>query len=73
MGMIDVNGMNGDGPVAVITFTIVGDMESASSLTLQNVTAHDATTLLDIITEASAGNFSVEDYALTAPSLEFLP
>jgi hypothetical protein len=72
-GMIDVNGMNGDGPVAVITFTIVGDMESASSLTLQNVTAHDATTLLDIITEASAGNFSVEDYALTAPSLEFLP
>ena len=73
VGMIDVNGMSGDGPVAVITFTIVGDRESASSLTLQNVVAHDATTLLDILTEASVGNFSVGDYALTAPTLEFLP
>jgi hypothetical protein len=73
VGMIDVNGMSGDGPVAVITFTIVGDQESASPLTLQSVSAHDATTLLDFITEASAGGFAVKGHVLAAPSLTFLP
>ncbi len=72
-GMIDVNGMNGDGPVAVITFEIVGASGSTSPLTLQDVAAHDATTLLDILTEVSAGSFAVDDQALTAPTLAFLP
>jgi hypothetical protein len=72
-GMIDVNGISGDGPVAVITFDIVGDSGSTSPLTLQNVAAHDATTLLDILTEISAGSFAVDGQALTAPTLEFLP
>ena len=73
VGLIDVGGMNGDGPVAVITFDIVGDRESTSALTLQNVSAYDATTLLDIVTEVSAGSFVVKDHALAAPTLVFLP
>ena len=72
-GMIDVNGMNGDGAVALITFDIVGESGSTSPLTLQNVSANDATTLLDLLIEVSAGSFAVEDLALTTPTLGFLP
>jgi hypothetical protein len=72
-GMIDVDGMNGDGTVAVITFDIVGASGSTSPLTLQNVAAYDATTLLDILAEVSVGSFAVDDQALAAPILAFLP
>ena len=72
-GMIDADGMDGDDPVALIIFDIVGDTGSTSPLTLQNVSAHDATTLLDILTEVSAGSFAGEDLALTTPTLGFLP
>ena len=71
--MIDANGMSGDGPAAVITFTVIGNGETSTALTLENVVAHDATTLLDIITQASPGTFTVEDHSLTPPSLGFLP
>ena len=72
-GIIDANGISGDGPVAVITFAIVGDSESNTALTLDNVAAYDALLLLDIITQASTGSFAVKDHSLTAPSLGFLP
>ena len=72
-GIIDAEGISGDGPVAVITFAIVGDSESNSALTLDNVAAYDASLLLDIIAQASAGSFTVKDHSLTAPSLGFLP
>ena len=71
-GMIDANGISGDGPAAVITFAIVGDDESSTSLTLENVVAYDAITLLDMVTRVSVGNFQVKDRSLTAPTLEFL-
>ena len=71
-GIIDANGISGDGPAAVITFAIVGDDESSTSLTLENVIAYDATTLLDMVTRVSIGNFEVKDRSLTAPTLEFL-
>ena len=71
-GMIDADGISGDGPAAVITFTIVGDDDSSTPLTLENVVAYDATTLLDIVTRALGGNFVVKDRSLTAPTLDFL-
>ena len=72
-GMIDANGMSGDGPAAVITFDVIGNGESSTALTLENVVAHDATSLLDIITRSLPGSFTVSDSSLTAPSLGFLP
>jgi hypothetical protein len=71
--MIDANGISGDGPVAVVTFSVIGNGESSTALTLENVVAHDATTLLDIITRSSPGSFTVKDGSLTSPSLGFLP
>lgn len=70
-GMIDANGISGDGPVAVVTFTVIGVGESSTLLTLENVVAHDATSLLDIITLSSPGSFTVKDRSLTPPSLGF--
>ena len=71
-GLIDANGINGDGLVVVVSFDIIGDDESRTALTLENVVAYDATTLLDIVTKASTGVFAVEDGSLTMPTLEFL-
>ena len=72
-GLIDANGINGDGPAAVITFEIVGDDGSITALTLENVVAYDASTLLDIITTSTGGNFVVQDRSLVAPTLRFHP
>ena len=71
-GIIDTSGISGDGPVAVITFKIVGDSESNTALTFADVVAFDATSSLKIITAASAGSFAVKDRSLTAPTLGFL-
>ena len=72
-GLIDTNGLQGDGPVAIVSFDVVGHQPSSSTLTLENVLAYDATSLLDVLTEASAGSFVVEGQAITAPTLTFAP
>lgn len=72
-GIIDVNGISGDGSAAIITFAVVGDAGSNTALRLDSVVAYDASTLLDIITSASGGHFIVNDRSVTAPSLSFLP
>ena len=71
-GLIDANGINGDGLAVVVSFDIIGDDESRTALTLENVVAYDATTLLDIVTIASNGLFVVNDGSLTVPTLAFL-
>ena len=71
--MADANGMSGDGPAALVTFSVIGNGESSTALTLESVSAHDASTLLDIITRSSPGSFTVKDHSLTPPSLGFLP
>ena len=72
-GMIDADGISGDGPAAIVTFRVIEGGGSNSRLALQNVVAYDATSLLDIIVEASAGSFSTLDGALSPPSLTFAP
>lgn len=72
-GMIDALGINGDGPAAIVTFAVKQDGGSNTRLTLQNVVAYDAGSLLDIIVEASAGSFSTIDGTMSPPSLTFLP
>ncbi len=70
-GLIDTDGINGDGPVAVVSFKVIGPGSSASQLTLENVSTYDARSLLDILTDATSGSFTVDGLALTGPALAF--
>ena len=70
-GLIDSEGINGDGPIAVVSFKIVGPGASTSLLALENITTYDASSLLDILTNATSGSFTVDGRALTAPTLAF--
>lgn len=71
VGLIDTDGINGDGPVAVISFNVVGQDADGSPLALESVLTYDATTLLDILTEPSSGSFVVKDRSITSPALTF--
>lgn len=71
VGLIDANGIDGDGPVAVISFNVVGQDTSGSPLTLERVSTYDASTLLDILSEPSAGSFLVKGRSVTPPALTF--
>jgi len=71
VGLIDSEGINGDGPIAVVSFEVVGPGTSASLLALENITTYDASSLLDILTNATSGSFTVDGRALTAPTLAF--
>ena len=70
-GLIDSEGINGDGPIAVVSFKVVGPGASKSLLALENITTYDASSLLDILTNATSGSFTVDGRALTAPTLAF--
>ena len=70
-GLIDIEGINGDGPIAVVSFKVVGPGASTSLLALENITTYDASSLLDILTNATSGSFTVDGRALTAPTLAF--
>ena len=70
-GWIDSEGINGDGPIAVVSFEVVGPGASTSLLALENITTYDASSLLDILTNATSGSFTVDGRALTAPTLAF--
>ena len=70
-GIVDANGMTGDGPVAVISFDVVGHGEASTALTLAEVMAYDANTLVDIITRTSEGIFQVSDRSFISPTLSF--
>ena len=70
-GLIDSDGINGDGPVAVVSFRVIGPGSSASRLNLESIYTYDASSLLDILSDATSGSFTVEGHALTAPALAF--
>ena len=67
VGLVDSNGINGNGSLVTVSFKAVGEGETASQLTLENIEAYDATTLIDIVTRATPGNLS------TPPSISFTP
>lgn len=73
IGMIDASGISGNGPLAVISFRLVGANGMTSALTLEKLTAHDATTLMDIPTRATPGSFTVKDYSFKPPVILFSP
>ena len=72
VGIVDSAGIDGDGAVVTITFGVIGDGGS-SPLTLANVAAHDADTLVDIVTVTSAGSFVGAGQSATPPTITFNP
>ncbi|MBL7062022.1 MAG: hypothetical protein ISS54_04730 [Dehalococcoidia bacterium] len=71
--MADSNGVSGDGSLVIVSFRAVGEGTATTQLTLENIDAHDAETLIDIITQATPGSFSVEDSSYTSPVITFAP
>ena len=71
VGVADARGIDGSGAVATVTFDIVGQQKGSSSLTLEQIAAHDATSLLDILSDATAGEFTIEGHKVTGPTLVF--
>ena len=60
-----------NGPVAVVSFDVVGNGVEKITLTLESVYAYDATSLLDMVTESSVGSFTLESKAVISPGLSF--
>jgi len=71
VGMVDANGMSGDGSLIAITFEVLGGGSLRSLLTIENTTAYDADTLLDILSQAAAGAVLAQDRSFTAPVIRF--
>ncbi len=71
IGIIDTDGIQGDGPVVIISFKPVGQ-QGNSTLALENVTAHSATTLIDVpTTTVSSGTFAIGGGATSLPEIVF--
>ena len=70
-GIVDGNGISGDGTVAMVSFRVRGEHQGSTELTLEDVSVYHATTLLDIHPEASAGNLSPGSNSVISPSLSF--
>ncbi len=70
-GLIDAEGITGDGPLAIVSFRLLEDRNLTSPLDLSGIEAHNADTLVDIITEPAAGSFTVEDKSFTSPVISF--
>jgi len=67
VGIVDSNGISDNGSLVVVSFQRVGQGAETGQLTLENVEAYDAQTLIDIITQATPGNLS------TPPTIVFNP
>ena len=70
-GLIDTNGISGDGPVAIVSFNLIGWGAADSPLVLERVSAYDATTPLDVLTVSTAGNFERDLMSIAALALTF--
>ena len=70
IGIVDTDGIDGDGPVGLITFKVLSS-QGQSPLTLENVTAHDATTLIDVPTVVGSGTFNVTNRSFDLPDISF--
>jgi len=65
VAMVDSTGLNGSGSLAVISFSRIGKEQTSSALTLENVYAYDATSLIDIVTKSNQGSLT------TPPTINF--
>jgi hypothetical protein len=70
-GIIDIQGMSGSGPVAVVKFRVRDGVSGAMPLSLQNISAFDANTLVDIVTGSTPGEFNVTELHPLSPIVTF--
>ena len=70
-GIIDINGIDGSGPVAVVRFKIRDNVGGNMPFTLENVAAFDANTLVDIVTGTTPGEFTVSGVTPLSPIVTF--
>ncbi len=62
IALADSSGINGDGAVAVVSFEVVGDVGSSSTLILSDVSVHN-TDLVEVISPTIDGTLSVTEEA----------
>jgi len=70
-GIIDINGINGSGPVAVVKFMIRDNVGGTMPFSLESVAAFDANTLVDIVTGTTPGELSGPGTSLLSPIVTF--
>ena len=70
-GIIDISGIDGSGPVAVVRFKIRDNVGGTMPFTLENVAAFDANTLVDIVTGTTPGKFTVSGVTPLSPIVTF--
>ena len=70
-GIVDVEGITGSGPVAVVKFNILERSAGDLPLILENIAAFDASTLVDIVTTTTSGQFNTSGLALLSPIVTF--
>ena len=70
-GIIDISGIDGSGPVAVVRFKIRDNVGGNMPFTLENVAAFDANTLVDIVTGTTPGEFTVSGVTPLSPIVTF--
>ena len=69
IGIVDSSGINGSGSVVSISFTVL-EKDGSSYLTIENATAHDVNTLVDLPTTLTQGNFLSGDVSPPTISLQ---
>ena len=70
-GIIDINGMNGTGPVAVVKFKIRDNVGGSMPFSLESIAAFDASTLVDIVTGTTPGKFNGSGTSPLSPIVTF--
>lgn len=70
IGFIDAMGLSGSGDIVEISFN--EKSEGMSSLALENVTATDADTLYDLVTETTDGSVDTKNNTVKAPIINVI-
>ena len=68
IGIVDSSGINGSGPVVSITFDVL-EKDGSSYLTIENATAHDVNTLVDLPANLTQGEFTAGE--VSPPTISF--
>lgn len=71
IGIIDAQGMNGNGSIALIHLQAVSKNNENTPLITEKIEAYNSETLLDIITKVSSGSVAPKDHSVTAPIIDF--
>ena len=69
--IIDSQGMNGSGTIAVVKFIVREGVTGVMQLSLNGIEAFDATTLVDIATETTPGEFNTTKLNPLSPIVTF--